>query len=117
MIPLFSVPIDSAALLEFIRTGKLQLSGRTNPSHRREVCSVRLPDMPPVAPSWLGQDVKHSTQVVATRASNRRQAILAPGRQELIFPDCDSGSVLAYTKNGGSAGPASSSHDLAGPAC
>jgi len=25
--------------------------------------------MLPVAPSWLGQDVKHSTEVVATRAS------------------------------------------------
>jgi hypothetical protein len=47
----------------------------------------------------------------------RRGAILAPGRQELIFPGCDSGSVLAYEKNGGLAGPASSIHDLAGPAC
>jgi hypothetical protein len=38
-------------------------------------------------------------------------------RQELIFPGCDSGSVLACREKGGLAGPASSSHDLAGPAC
>ena len=38
--------------------------------------------------AWLGQDVKHCTEVVATRASNRRQAILVPGRQELTFPGC-----------------------------
>ena len=41
----------------------------------------------------------------------------APGRQELILPGCDSGSVLVYTKNAGVAEPASSSHDLAGPGC
>src|SRR5579872_2160995 len=112
MISFFSVPIDSAALLEFIRTGKLQPSF---PLTRGlfPTCAKHAAGRTFVA--WARRKAFHRSS--RHKGIDRRQAILAPGRQELIFPGCDSGSVLAYPKNGKLAGPASSSHDLAGPAC